>query len=300
MDGIPHYILLAATLTAATVSTVLRGIYSKKYADSQAGYHILNCGVSAVCALLIAAMSSFNLSCSGFTVFLGIVFGATTGIQAITYSTAIGTGPVSLTSVIVSLSTVITALSGLFWGEKLSVWQIAGIALMTACFFLSAKKEKNEKKAGAKWFATAFITFLLSGAIGIMQKIHQTSAYSEELYPFLVTAFVFSAILSLACLPFALKKNKGEVFMPQPPENRRFKLKITSIVVFTGICIAFNNVINLYLSGKMPAAVFFPTVNGGGLILGVIAALIFFKEKPAPKQWAGLAAGIAAVILLCI
>lgn len=88
--------------------------------------------------------------------------------------------------------------------------------------------------------------------------------------------------------------------MPQPPENRRFKLKITSIVVFTGICIAFNNVINLYLSGKMPAAVFFPTVNGGGLILGVIAALIFFKEKPAPKQWAGLAAGIAAVILLCI
>ena len=74
------------------------------------------------------------------------------------------------------------------------------------------------------------------------------------------------------------------------------------IVLFAagGVGVALNNQINLYLSGVIPSAVFFPIVNGGGLILITLASLVFFKERLTGRQWIGLGLGIAATLLLCI
>ena len=71
------------------------------------------------------------------------------------------------------------------------------------------------------------------------------------------------------------------------------------LMLITGICVAANNKINLYLSGVMDSAVFFPTVNGGGLILATLTALVLFREKPTKKQWLGIAFGTVSVVLLC-
>ena len=56
---------------------------------------------------------------------------------------------------------------------------------------------------------------------------------------------------------------------------------------------------NLYLSGVMDSAVFFPIVNGGGFVLATIAAVLLFKEKLSTKQWIGVVLGIASVVFLC-
>jgi len=49
----------------------------------------------------------------------------------------------------------------------------------------------------------------------------------------------------------------------------------------------------------MDSAVFYPTVNGGNLILTALAACILFRERPRKLQWLGIALGTVAVILLC-
>ena len=64
--------------------------------------------------------------------------------------------------------------------------------------------------------------------------------------------------------------------------------------------IALNNKINLYLSGTMKSAIFFPIVNGGGLMLTAISSQIIFKEKLDAQKWLGIIIGIVEVILLCI
>ena len=71
------------------------------------------------------------------------------------------------------------------------------------------------------------------------------------------------------------------------------------LMVVSGIAVAANNKLNLYLSGVMDSAVFFPIVNGGHLVLTTISALLFFKEKLTAKQWVGMILGIVAVVLLC-
>ena len=70
------------------------------------------------------------------------------------------------------------------------------------------------------------------------------------------------------------------------------------VMMVSGACVAVNNKLNLYLSGVMDSAVFFPIVNGGGLVLTTVAAFLLFKEKLTKKQWVGLIVGICAVVFL--
>ena len=143
------------------------------------------------------------------------------------------------------------------------------------------------------------LAFACSGGIGLMQKIHQKSQYKDELNEFLViafaSAFVFSA-LTLIVL-FAVNKSKEEA--ENPAESKMYKWLIVGNMILGGVCVAVNNKLNLYLSGVMDSAVFFPIVNGGGVALVTLAAVIIFREKLTLKQWIGIAFGIGSIILLC-
>ena len=72
-----------------------------------------------------------------------------------------------------------------------------------------------------------------------------------------------------------------------------------ALMIVCGICAAANNKMNLYLSGVMSSAVFFPIVNGGGMILSAITSLFLFKEKFTAEKWIGISLGIVAVVLIC-
>ena len=65
-----------------------------------------------------------------------------------------------------------------------------------------------------------------------------------------------------------------------------------------GICTAANNKFNLFLSGALPTAIFFPIYNVGILILTTLSAIVIFKEKLSLKQWIGVAIGIISVICI--
>ena len=125
-----------------------------------------------------------------------------------------------------------------------------------------------------------------------MQKWHQNTRFSGELDGFLFIAFVISTVYSLIMIVIESKKT-----------GKTFKQEITPMLVImmaiAGICVAANNKINLYLSGVMDSAVFFPVVNGGGLVLTSIASWLLFKEKLSLKKWIGIFIGIVAVLLLC-
>ena len=168
---------------------------------------------------------------------------------------------------------------------------------MMACFVLSVDTSGEKKKANTKWLVYCAIAFLCTGAIGVMQKVHQTSEHKMELDAFLVIAFVFSFVYS-GVNWFILSRNKKNT------ENKSGKPSVLTlmpiiIMVISGVCVAANNNLNLYLSGVIDSAVFFPIVNGGHLVLTTVTAVIFFKEKLSVKQWIGIFLGIASVILLC-
>ena len=291
---------LIVSLAAALGGNIAKKYYTDKDSTTLAGGFVFNAVSCLSAALILLFWGGFGTS-SVFTIVLGVVFGAVTALQGITNIAALQVGPMSYTSVIISFSTLISALSGaMFFNESLSWAHILGIALMLASFVLAAKSDVDEKKANLKWLFLCLIAFVATGGIGVMQKVHQSSEYRDELNAFLIVAFVSSAVL---CAFFAaLMKRRESRFADEKEKNKNGKRQVwllLGIMIASGACVAVNNKFNLYLSGVMDSAVFFPIVNGGGLVLTTLAAVLLFKEKLSTKQWIGVVLGIASVVFLC-
>ena len=293
------YIFLAVSLSAALMVNVTKKIYSGNYQRKLSDGFLFS-AFSFIVATIILLIFGVGET-SRFTFVMGLLFGAVTTLQSITMILAFKIGPMAYTSVIINFSTLLTALSGVLWfDEKLYAPQMIGIALMLISFICSANGEPDQKKANAKWLSLCIVSFLATGGIGIMQKLHQSSAYKSELNSLLVIAFTSSSVfaLALAAIFDRTSKLKGETAKSVFLEKNKL-LKLVIVIVLQGIGVAVNNKINLYLSGVMSSSVFFPTVNGGGLILTTLCSVIIFKERLSLKQWIGIAGGILSVVLVC-
>ncbi len=292
------YVLLIISIFANLSGATMKKTLTTRYENTALSQQIINAVTSLVSALALLALAG-SLKASLFTILLALTFGIVTALQTITFLQALDYGPFSYTSVIISLSMLIPTLSGaMFWNENISPIQIVGILLMVGCFILSVNFSGEQKKASLKWLLLCMVNFILTGAIGIMQKVHQSSAYRDELDVFLIIAFLVSFIYSAANWGILSVKHRGQ---KKPADSKPSVLGRLPflLMVGSGVCFAANNKLNLYLSGVMDSALFFPLVNGVGLILTSLAAFILFRERLTRRQWVGLALGIVAVICLC-
>ena len=304
MYSLPDGILLAISIAIGLVGTLLRADFSKRRSSGIRSYYRFTGVMSVLCALGIWLLDGpehgFGLpKLSTYSLLLGALFGLVTMIQCLVNIAALRVGPLSYTTVIISLATIIPALSGvIFWDEGLGTLQIIGMVLMVGCFFFSVDNTKtgSEKPVTVKWLILCGIAFCCTGAIGVMQKIHQTSPYKDELCGFLIVAFIVSAVICFILR--LLSRRSGTV--EEKPAVRTGTGMFLAYCAIIGISTAGINLFNLYLSGAMPAAVFFPIVNGGSLVLVTIASLILFRERLTVRQWIGMGMGTAAVLLLCM
>ncbi len=299
MKTIPIPINLIISMAFALLGSVAKKYYIRSNGGGLKNVFLYNgvgCIVSAIILFLWGGVSSV----STFTLLLGILFGVVTSLQAVLNLKALEIGPLSYTTVIISCSTLITALSGaMFFGESIAFVQYIGIATMLVSLFLSVEKKNDGKKASAKWLTLCLLAFACSGGIGLMQKIHQSSQYKNELNAFLVIAFASAFVFSALTLTVLYTANKSEDKTKNPSNSKAYKWLIVGNMILGGACVAVNNKLNLYLSGVMDSAVFFPIVNGGGVALVTLAAVAIFREKLTLKQWIGIAFGIGSIILLC-
>lgn len=292
-----EYLLLAGSMLAGLAGSVITKFLEMRFEQKDLMYHVYNAIMSAVCVvvfLLTGGLPSISL----FTVLLGIAFGVVTALQRVFSLKAISIGPFSYTTVIGSLSMIIPALSGaIIWNEELPPIRLLGVALMVVCIICSVDFSKKGEKASGRWLLYTMLSFFCSGAIGVMQKWHQSSDCKDELNAFLIVAFAISFVFSLVRAAMIRKQTAA-------PAPKLWKHDLTVAVLLltalSGVFVAVCNKVNLYLSGVIDSAVFFPVVNGGGLALALLASIIVFKERLSAKKWFGIAVGTVAVLVLCL
>ncbi len=296
---LPVPILLAVSLCFSLGNNVSRKLYNRSAPAHKQSLWFFNSFMSLCCLIFIiiysidpsleapfAKIADFSWASAG----MGIVFGLLVLAQTYTHMWALDIGPFSYTSVILSLATLISALSGLFFGESIDILQYLGMGVMVLCIVFSIDRtKKDDKKSSIKWLIIALISCISDGLVGVMQKIHQNSEYKAQNVVFLISAFVFMAIAS-ALIWLAKRKKSEEKFMPDKKQT-----------LFAGLCGAFlavPHVANLFLAGALPSAVFFPIFSTGTLILTLIAATLIFKDKLSKLQWVGIALGIISSLLV--
>ena len=300
---VPEWILFAVTLVCAISTNTMNAFYIKRKIKNNTHLFLYNSGIGLFCAIALFIIGGFNLKISGFSVLLAVAFGIANVGLSVFMALSFKKGPYGFSNVIVNMSTAITALSGaIFWQEELSVFKIIGIVLMLCCFVLAVDlSNKDGKKANIGWFICAVLSLCCSASIGIMQKIHQSSAYKAELMPFLVMAFVTNAVASFVVYLVLRVKNpipKEQTVVEG--EKKLFVIPYLLIIAMfiCGVCGAGNNAINLFLSGKIDSAIFFPIVNGVPLLASLLVSVILFREKLAKKQVSGLLVGLVAIACL--
>ena len=291
-----NIILLIVSMAACLLGGIVNKSYSRKTDGNLTALFLFNAGGMGVAACVLFFWGGMG-SVSLFTLLTGIAFGLIIMLQSVVFLKALQLGDLSLTNMFAAFSTVLSAISGaLFFGESLLPIHIGGIALMLISCALIVGRDGEKKGASLRWLLLCIVVFFTTGGIGIMQKLHQSSAYKEELNAFLVLAFAIGGLVSLAL--FLIMRKKNGAFIPAGDKKKFIPFLICWMLLIGG-SVATNHKLNLFLCGTMDSAVFFPIVNGGGLMLACLAGWLIFKEKLSKKQWLGVALGIAAVILLC-
>lgn len=296
---IPVGILLVVSLIFNVAMSVTKKCFNRTAPAGRESNWFYNTCMSAACLVFIVifsidptasepfgAITDFSLFSAG----LGILFGALVLAHSYTHMWALEIGPFSYTSVIVSLASLIAALSGVFFGESIDIFQYLGMGIMVFCIIFSTDKNNGSRKTSLKWLLIALISCVANGFIGVMQKIHQNTEYKAQSTAFLISAFAFMTAVS-ALIWLYERKKAGD--MRFDPDARQITFALVS-----GATFAVPHVANLYLAGAMPSAVFFPIVNTGGLILTLLAATFLFKEKLTRLQWIGIVLGLISSLFV--
>jgi len=296
MKNFNPYLLLCVSVFITLLYGSLRNLYSKKYVRKNTDFCVLN-GLTSAFSLVILLPFAIGMAMSSmYTVLLGFLYGIATMSAAILTLLAFSLGSFSYTTVIISSSMVIPALSGaIFWHEPINIWQFIGVMLVIVTLILSVDNKGEERRCTLKWLLCCVGSFAFSGAIGILQKMHQSSVHKDEINFFLLEAFFISIIFS-AVLYFLYWKRPSASDTKVKTVPKKALLVIAAV---SGVCVALANLINMYLSGAMPSAIFFPIVNGGNVVLSIVAGVTIFKEKLSGKQWCGLVLGAVSILLLC-
>lgn len=300
MFGISNIYLLIFTVVAAAVGSVLNGTFPKKYKLTPYSTWIFTFTKSLfclVCATVLYIINGSSFKVSLFSFLLAIWLAICCSFSIFALAKAYSAGPVTYTSIIISLSAIIPTFSGkLFFGENINLIQYIGVLLMCVCIVLSidTKNSKSNKKANLTWAIYCALGFVLSGSVGVIQKIHQNSeAHRAEMPVLIITAFVFSTTISGIGLFMQRKFRRYD-------QNYLScnKAVFYSFPIFAGICWGINHVINLPLAREIPSVIFFPVVNLSPTIILAIFMFLVLKERMSAKQWIGLATGFISIILL--
>lgn len=299
MFSLPIPLLIILSVIASALIGILRGKYAKSYPMSGVYLWRFNFYQNIFCflsILLIYLFSGTEFSFSVFSVLLGAALAVANILSLEGLLQAQACGSFAYTSVIVALSAIIPSMSGpVLFGEKVTVSQFAGIGLMIICIILSPGNDGVERRAvNLKWLLFCTVAFVFSGAVGVVQKIHQNNAaHKAEMPALLLTCFFVSFALS----GIRLITERGRTKKSGESLNK-LTLAVLLFPAVSGLCFAFPHTINLFLSGRLASVVFFPTINLCPMLLTMLYAVFGFKERLTAKQWAGIAVGILSTVFV--
>ncbi len=289
------FILTISTLVSVANTILLNSTGKKSGLKSTSAKVMFNCIMFAVIFVGILIYNGGLSAASSYTIICGITYGVCAAITYVTSLLSYATGPMNFTVLIMyCLGLLIPTVAGPWiWPDNnpVTVIQWCGVAVLILSLILGIKSSDG-KKFNFKWLFFVLTATVTNGGLGIIQQAHQRSNGRSEINMMLIIAFFTAMILAVIYVMLS-----SRLLGDRP--KKEFKRIDYSAAIGSGVCIGFANVANLYLSGVLPAVIFFPMCNGGLVILSTLASLFIFKEKLNFRQSVGLFLGIISLFLIC-
>ena len=226
------------------------------------------------------------------TFLFGAAFGILSLIFQLCYIKAMSFGNVSITVLIVNLSMIIPiATSVLCFGEKLGVLRIIGILLTVVALVLNVSKG-GKSTDFKKWLFLSLAASLANGGLAIILQLFGKSEWSDQNKAFVAWNYIVAAIVSFILYGILKLRGNGITFKLKP--------SVFGIALCVGIILGVFQALNAYAVSTIDGTLYFPTYNGGALVLSGIAGVLLLKDKFKLNQFISLLVGIVAIVLMNI
>lgn len=260
-----------------------------------ASYFTFNSLYFVIVVVLMMALNTRPEGISLQTLLIAVPFGILFVVTILLYMKAMEHGPLSFSSLLFSFGLLMPILYGvLFFHESVSLLQITALVLLFLTFYLgSVSTESGSRKFNAKWLILCIWALIGNGFIMVLAKAHQMLSPGREVKEFLIVGFGTAAVLSLLIM-----LRQRYIAGQRTPHLVQWKFAL--LVLGAGITTAFGNQIVLELSGRLPAIIQFPVMNGGIVLMSSVLSVLVFREKLTRRKWMGLALGLVALVIICL
>ena len=281
------YLLLALDLVINGINSIARKNYSLRFNGK--GVYFFNAVAILFSILFFLISAGGNLHFSWPLLPYAIIFGICFGLCNIATLSAINYGPLALTSLFVSYSTLIPTIHGFFLGERPNLKLfIPGLALFMLSLLLTNKPTKGEKISG-KWLFYVLLAVVTNAGCSISQTQQQVDFHEQYGNELMILALTIAEVFYIIMMLLTERKELATLFKGgwyNPP--------------ISGIANGANNYLVMLLRPMLGATILFPLISGGGLLISLLLSLFIFKEKLSKLQMVGFFVGLGAVILLSL
>ena len=276
-----HYLVLAV-FSSVTVAAMIK-------ASETAGRNRVSVALVNYCA---AAVLMFVLwitrgapPTSGITVACGIYAGVTWVVSLILMMFAIRVIGLAISAAIVRIAVVLPVLlSVLVWSEMPGALQVTGICLAAAAIFLLSLKVVRKEK-GFHWPHVLLVlgVWTAAGAAQLASKLFAELCPPREKDGYLVVLFLVAFAVTWIWLKFT-RRSVGK-------EDLGFGLGV-------GVPNALSGFFLVSALHVLPGIVVFPTTAAAGVLLTATLGVLLWKEKLGTRGVLGIAAAVAALVLV--
>lgn len=289
------FLFIAILCLIFTTKSFFMSILSKKHLSNTPDAILINGFIFACIALAFVA---FVPSAGTPEIIFGVVMGTLTVLCQISYMTALSVGPLSLTGLVYNLAMLVPIFVSKFrYGEPLSAFRMAGIALSIVALIINTKRSSGDK-IPKKWYFFVLLSFCFNGLVATTTKIFTNDfvpkgvLFPKETYAYLGCAYITATVLSAIVFLIVRAKKQKPTCRPVP------SLFIYAVVV--AILLAIFQPIYAYSASIIPGTLLFPVYNGASTLLVTLSGMLLFKEKLSRRQWVGVAIGAVAIVLMCL
>ena len=154
--------------------------------------------------------------------------------------------------------------------------------------------KKTNFRFTKKWMVYTLFFLMFGAAVGLVFKAFSKSGSGHGGDMMIVASAVMLISYSIICLA----NGNFQKELPLLVRSRAKSFFIT--VVIAGILSCAYNRLNIYLSGEMIGAIFFPCFNGGVVVLSTILGIVLLRERLSAMQFIGIALGIGSICMIGI
>lgn len=291
------YILIASLAVGGQFS--LSKIYKRLTPDS--GYTDLfyNFAMGVFSVVLFAVVCLGKVGFNTFSFALAAAVAVANTIYSLCGLKAVMYGKLSVFTTFLMLGGMIfpTFYGVWFLQEKMSVFKIAGLALLILSMLFSLTEKTEEKKSTFLFYLLCLIAFVCNGMVSVFSKMHQINAQALNTFQFsfwqsAVIAVITGVVLAIY-LPFQSKKKDFSLNVKQT-----LNIKSLSLILLVTLVMRAGSVMMLLAARNVPASQLYPITTGASIFVTALFGRVCFKEKISRINLTVLILDLIAIVLM--